>query len=888
MSMQAGDESQRNADLRQAFLRHLPRRMERARRRGLQLARDGWDINALILLQRELQAMGAASERFGRTDIQATLSGIEREIAPYILQHELPDTDRGMRIAGLLDALGLVVDQLDAHAADAGTPRSDANGGFQVQTTPPSDFIARYARVLPVVPEPEPAPEAAPEPELEPEPEPEPAPDIPFEPVPGFPAPDEPPPRLAQPTQPAPEGRAAPIHVLHLSDGNAVSSEADLRLEAEGWRIELLDDVEALHERLGSGPANLVIVDPGYFGAIDAIGASVRAIRARSDARLSLLVLSADGDVEARLRAMRSGADSFIALPATAPDVVARVRDLVQADGDAPYRVLIIEDDRSQALFAESILKKAGMATCSVMDPLAALAALESFQPELILMDLYMPNCDGMELTTLIRERDQFASVPIVFLSGEHDADKRFDALSAGGDDYLEKPIRPKYLISAVTNRVRRSRLLSRRVRAQNPRDPTSGVYARAHVLARVGDALGADEAHTNLGGVLFVIIDGAHAIRERIGLAGFDTLLAHAGTVLASALGATDLAARYGDTSFLILSPGRSEAELVRFGEDLRALFAAHVFELGDKSLSLAITAGVAPFALGWPDAASIVNAAERACAQARAEHERKVRVYEPQGGLYANDPRESLLQEIRLALKHDRFHLVFQPVVSLKGESEEKFQVLLRLRTADGREHTAGEILPLVANANLGDEIDRWVLARCIATMAERERAERPVRLFVNQSIDAVLDPARARWLAAELAASRVDPTRLVLEFRFPDVRAHLHPSANFFEAVRTFGVRIAMSAFEGDAASIQALSHIKVDYLKPASHYLAPAEHDELRALIAMAKAHGLLVLAPQIEDARTAAALWTIGIDYVQGNFVQQASTGLDFDFHASAG
>ena len=107
-------------------------------------------------------------------------------------------------------------------------------------------------------------------------------------------------------------------------------------------------------------------------------------------------------------------------------------------------------------------------------------------------------------------------------------------------------------------------------------------------------------------------------------------------------------------------------------------------------------------------------------------------------------------------------------------------------------------------------------------------------------------------------------------------------------FFEAVRTFGVRIAMSAFEGDDASIQALSHIQVDYLKPASHYLVPAEHDELKALIVMAKAHGLLVLAPQIEDARTAAALWTIGIDYVQGNFVQQASTGLDFDFHASAG
>ena len=94
--------------------------------------------------------------------------------------------------------------------------------------------------------------------------------------------------------------------------------------------------------------------------------------------------------------------------------------------------------------------------------------------------------------------------------------------------------------------------------------------------------------------------------------------------------------------------------------------------------------------------------------------------------------------------------------------------------------------------------------------------------------------------------------------------------------------------MKAFEADPASVQALGHVKVDYLKPAPHYLAPAEHGELKQLIAVAKSHGLLVLAPQIEDARTAAALWNIGIDYVQGNFVQQASTDLDYDFRASAG
>src|SRR5262249_55707469 len=162
---------------------------------------------------------------------------------------------------------------------------------------------------------------------------------------------------------------------------------------------------------------------------------------------------------------------------AKSDDVVARIAELLAADSADPFRVLIVEDDRSQAIFAESILRKAGMSTCMATEPLVALEQLDVFKPELILMDLYMPNCDGMELTSIIREREAFISTPIVFLSGEQDEDKHFAALNSGGDDFLSKPIRPKHLISAVTNRVQRARQLSRRARAANQRDPVTGLY---------------------------------------------------------------------------------------------------------------------------------------------------------------------------------------------------------------------------------------------------------------------------------------------------------------------------------------------------------------------------------------------------------------------------
>src|SRR3546814_10115016 len=92
-----------------------------------------------------------------------------------------------------------------------------------------------------------------------------------------------------------------------------------------------------------------------------------------------------------------------------------------------------------------------------VEDPLAVLDTLHTFKPDLILMDLYMPRCNGMELTTLIREQPEFLHTPIVFLSGESDQEVQFEVIDAGADDFLAKPVRPRHLIAAVQNRVQRA-----------------------------------------------------------------------------------------------------------------------------------------------------------------------------------------------------------------------------------------------------------------------------------------------------------------------------------------------------------------------------------------------------------------------------------------------
>jgi DNA-binding response OmpR family regulator len=125
---------------------------------------------------------------------------------------------------------------------------------------------------------------------------------------------------------------------------------------------------------------------------------------------------------------------------------------------EPPYRVLIVEDDRAQALFAEGVLNGAGIEALVASEPRDVIDTMMRTRPDLVLMDLHMPGLSGTELTALIREHEVFLHTPIVFLTGDPDPEKQYEVLECGADDFLQKPIRPRHLIAAIESRVKRAR----------------------------------------------------------------------------------------------------------------------------------------------------------------------------------------------------------------------------------------------------------------------------------------------------------------------------------------------------------------------------------------------------------------------------------------------
>jgi EAL domain-containing protein (putative c-di-GMP-specific phosphodiesterase class I)/PleD family two-component response regulator len=585
---------------------------------------------------------------------------------------------------------------------------------------------------------------------------------------------------------------------------------------------------------------------------------------------------------------VRAGCDAFIALPAKPDDVIARIGELIETERTNPYRIMIVEDDRSQTIFAESILRKAGMETLAITEGLSALDELDRFRPELILMDLYMPDVDGMELTALIREREAFISTPIVFLSGEHDADKHFEALNAGGDDFLSKPIRPKHLISAVTNRVRRARQMSAR---QQPVPVTQiapapdGTIARELLLQRLAECLAMEDARSRAGGLVAFELEDAAPLRARLGDQRCERLLAEIASFIAGHAGTHDKVARDGNAGFLLLNSDREATALEAYATDIRDRLARETFAAAEGAARLLLDAGVAPFQGSGGDALAMLEAAKAAVAKSRAQG--KHGVFVVHDASRTNDAE--LARLIRFALDGAGLQILFQPIVSLHGEEHEQFQALLRLKGDDGHQYAAAEIVPVAERHDMIAEIDRWVFAECVAMIVERTRTGRAPRLFLSQSLASLRESSRIDWMRETLEQSDVQGDSVSLEVTAANAGSAIEDLARLTSAIKPLGLTLTLAGFEAGPSGESLLDAIAVDFIKLSPRYVRvddEAVRQELRDLVALAHERGMQVIAPRVEDARGAASLWSAGVDFIQGNFVQRAGHDLAFDFHAS--
>lgn len=388
------------------------------------------------------------------------------------------------------------------------------------------------------------------------------------------------------------------------------------QLHSFGFQVRHFSDAQELQQEKHSPPDLLLIdhratqrqvisVDPVAFWRMQL-----------KDYTCPILFTGSEESFTARLHALRSGGQNYFVKPLDMIKLASHIAQLIKTKDSQPERVMIVEDDVELARHLEYVLENAGMQVRAFNRPDALFEAINDFNPELILMDLWLPGITGAEIAALLGQLERWSQLPIVYLSAEPDAELRGQALLRGGDAFLEKPIDKDLLVNLCRARVMRLRKLEH----TKNKDALTGLLKHASIKEALQDQWQLAQRKPQTFCVVMLDIDHFKSVNDTHGHAVGDLVIAALGTLLRQRFRSTDKLGRYGGEEFTLVLIDCAADNAANMVNSLREDFAAIQFTGGSNQFACTLSAGVVDNQRFPNDTAeSLLNRADQALYQAK-----------------------------------------------------------------------------------------------------------------------------------------------------------------------------------------------------------------------------------------------------------------------------
>ncbi|MBQ0721531.1 MAG: diguanylate cyclase [Gammaproteobacteria bacterium] len=358
--------------------------------------------------------------------------------------------------------------------------------------------------------------------------------------------------------------------VYIVEDDLALGAEIEEHLLRYGYDVTVFNDANSAEQALSEYCPAAMIVDLNLPEGELAGTRLAKAYHSTLQDKKPLIFISARDDWTARLAAARAGGQVYLTKPLDFSELLDSLDTVGLWWDDLPYRVVIMDDEVLLAQNYAVILQAVGMEVVLVEDASSLINLVSEFQPDLILMDVNMPECSGLEAAAVIRQKVEWISIPIVFLSTENSISRQMEALQLGGDDFLKKPISAQHLSAVVTMRIRRFRKLRSRMQL----DTLSGLLNHVTLKTRLQTELGRSlRQDTNLTFAM-IDLDNFKTINDRFGHLAGDEVIKNVSRLLSQRLRKSDIVGRYGGEEFAVILPDTSIAAARELMEALREQF--------------------------------------------------------------------------------------------------------------------------------------------------------------------------------------------------------------------------------------------------------------------------------------------------------------------------
>lgn len=452
------------------------------------------------------------------------------------------------------------------------------------------------------------------------------------------------------------------------------------------------------------------------------------------------------------------------------------------------------------------------------------------------------------------------------------DTKLEFDQTELDGEPCIEVAIRGEGDTSELQARMQAE------MEEIGKRDPLTGLFHRHHFVDLVTQRM--KEKSKGLNALLFLKPDHFSDIEEKVGPLASDNVLKMLGALLKDSVDDNDIVARFGGNLFTILINRKDLAQLEKFAEELRDAVASGVFEAGGQSTSMTVSIGLADFKNDFKNAGQLIGMAQQASKEAREKGGNRFVTYKP---AEVDEEGKMLdvgwVKQITSALKDNRFQLVYQPIASLEGDVSEMFDILVRMKSDDGKEVMPGEFIPAAERNNLMTGIDRWIMQEALKKLVQRHGEGKKARFFIRISEQTLADSKIAAWLDDLLKKHKPQKDSIIFQVAESTAEKRLKEVKAISEVATKHGQGLALEHFGIGHNSMQMFEHVKMSFVKIDGSFMDVLGKDDakrqlVQEILERARELKIESVAERVENANTMAVLWQLGINYIQGNYVQE--------------
>jgi diguanylate cyclase (GGDEF)-like protein/PAS domain S-box-containing protein len=428
-----------------------------------------------------------------------------------------------------------------------------------------------------------------------------------------------------------------------------------------------------------------------------------------------------------------------------------------------------------------------------------------------------------------------------------------------------------------VFHDVSESRELNRKLSYHASHDILTGLVNRREFEARLERSLRSAKAREASYALAHLDVDQFKIINDTCGHSAGDALLGQVGTLLKTKIRWRDTLARLGGDEFALLLESCSLDEAMRMAEQLRETIRNYKFVWEERTFRLGCSIGVVPITGDSEDVASLLSAADSACAAAKEGGRNRVYSFQENDIDLMRRRREmQWAARINNALEENRFELFRMTIQPLqRAESGAHYELLLRMKDEAGKIVSPDNFINAAERYGLTPAIDRWVIEHALAWLvSETEELERLALCSINLSGQSLGDDKFLPFVINQFHKSGIDASKICFEITETAAIASFAQANRFIQALKELGCRFALDDFGTGLSSFGYLKHFPVDFLKIDGSFVKeilndPIDREMVRSINEIGHLTGKQTIAEFAENVEIINMLRSLGVDYAQG-------------------